>query len=150
MRSLSGMKKQGGWVNIAIAAFSLASSLYAGSKKKKAAKAEEEARGQQAADRLAEMDETLRRTAMEQDRVLGSNVASVGASGIRMSGSAARVQKATEAEFTRQAQWIKKSGESEASAIRTGASITRKAQETQAKTGVAQGMITAAQIGGWT
>ena len=122
MRNSGGMrsmKRQGGWVGLALGGISAASSLIGGSKAKKAAKKAGRAQARAIMETGAEQ---MRRTKESQRQALGGAQAASAASGIQNTGSTAAAQGAMRTEFIRELEWMDKATKSAAAAARSGAS----------------------------
>ena len=117
--NMPSRKRQGGWVQLAIAGVGLASSLLGGaSAKKKAKKA-----GQAQADQImATHKENRRRREFMQGQELGLASAASGASNLMQTGSTKQYQDQLALEYKKELQWMDKAAKLAARAAKRGAS----------------------------
>lgn len=117
--NMPSRKKQGGWVQLAIAGVGLASSLFGGKRASEKARAA----GKAQADLIIETNkENRRRREFMQMQTLGVAQAASGASNILQSGSTKLYQDQLAAEYQKELQWMDKAAKLAARAARRGAS----------------------------
>lgn len=119
MRNMPSRKKQGGWVQLAIAGAGIASSLIGGKKAKKAAK---KAGAEQAKLIMQTSKENIRRRKFMQDQSLGLASAASGASGLMQTGSTKAYQDQLADEYKKELQWMDQAAKLAARAAKRGAS----------------------------
>lgn len=133
-------------IGAAIGVASIATSLLGS---KKSAKAAKEAGKAQAALIREETTEELRRMDRDFEQLKGTAMATIGASGLQMEGSAALVMADLESEIGAQREWTERAGGMRAYAAIKGASAT--ASNIRAA-GISQAISTAGAMGqsqGW-
>lgn len=117
--NMPSRKKQGGWVQLAIAGVGMAASLFGGQRASEKARAA----GKAQADLIIETNkENRRRREFMQTQTLGVAQAASGASNILQSGSTKLYQDQLAAEYQKELQWMDKAAKLAARAARRGAS----------------------------
>ena len=109
------------WPAIAAAAVSIGSSLLGSGSAMSAASDERDAIRAQAKLTYQQRVEEIRRSKIEQQKVLGYNRAAVGASNLQMSGSPQRSINKLQEQFAQDIKWREKAAVKERKAIRSGA-----------------------------
>lgn len=129
MRQMKSLRKQGGWVQVAIAGAGAVQSLATGM----AAKDDAEDAGKAAAYfTMEDYKETQRRKDKTDAVTLGLTDASIGASNIQVSGSTADYRQDMVDEMAREDAWLKKSAELRAYAQMKGAEVQGQAIQNSA------------------
>lgn len=98
-----------------------------------------------------ETEEELRRMEFQQEQILGETRASIGASGLQLSGSSKSFLDSMEEQFGLERDWLQASGAGRADFAREGGASARRTMETQGQTaliqGVGSGLTQGAQMG---
>ena len=115
---IKSFKRQGGWIQLAIAAAGVASSIMGGKKQAKAAKKAGKA---EAAAIMETGAEQKRRTIIGQKQSMGEAEALSAASGIQDTGSTKLVKDAMATEYAKELAWMDKATTSAANAAKRGA-----------------------------
>lgn len=124
MRQLKSLRRQGGWVQLAIAGAGAAHSVLSGS----SAKDDIEEAGEAAAFfTMADYRETQRRKDITDAAKIGLTTAAIGASNIQATGSSAVYRQDMLDEIERENAWLKKSAELQAYAQKKGANVQGQA-----------------------